>query len=135
MDIILKVIEVHKKQSVACLNCGLEFLADVYELKRGNGKFCSRKCQRSFQAKENAKAMKGPLTQKEMNRRWRESVVSDVIFAHHSVETALKNGTLEKKQCEVCGAKRVDAHHDDYSKPLDVRWLCRGHHLKFHRAT
>ena len=26
----------------------------------------------------------------------------------------------------------VVAHHDDYSKPLDVRWLCRSHHMQLH---
>ncbi|MFC3331681.1 hypothetical protein ACFOEM_04310 [Paenalcaligenes hominis] len=34
--------------------------------------------------------------------------------------------------CEVCGKSKVDAHHDDYSKPLEVRWLCREHHMQHH---
>ena len=33
--------------------------------------------------------------------------------------------------CIVCGAK-ADAHHDDYSKPTEVTWLCRKHHMNLH---
>lgn len=36
--------------------------------------------------------------------------------------------------CEVCGAARADRHHDDYGKPLDIRWLCREHHIQHHAA-
>lgn len=46
--------------------------------------------------------------------------------------SAILAGTLVRQPCEVCGAEKVDAHHDDYSKPLDVRWLCRTHHNEFH---
>lgn len=42
-------------------------------------------------------------------------------------------GKLIKEPCEVCGTdKDVEAHHDDYNKPLDVRWLCRKHHREHH---
>lgn len=47
---------------------------------------------------------------------------------------AINQGILIKQPCEKCGKVKVDAHHDDYSKPLDVRWLCRKHHLEHHRT-
>jgi hypothetical protein len=43
----------------------------------------------------------------------------------------LRRGKIEKVACEICG-KPGQMHHDDYSKPLDVRWLCRPHHLELH---
>jgi len=43
-----------------------------------------------------------------------------------------KRGKIQVQCCEVCGAK-AEMHHDDYSKPLRVRWFCRQHHLEFHR--
>lgn len=46
---------------------------------------------------------------------------------------AIRDGVLIRKPCEVCGAKKVDAHHDDYERPLSVRWLCRRHHNQHHR--
>lgn len=47
---------------------------------------------------------------------------------------AISVGILVRKPCEKCGAKKVDAHHDNYMKPLDVRWLCRKHHVEFHKC-
>lgn len=52
--------------------------------------------------------------------------------AHAAVSTAIYNGTLIRQPCEVCGKDQTDAHHDDYAKPLDVRWLCRSHHRLHH---
>lgn len=37
--------------------------------------------------------------------------------------------------CEKCGAPKAHAHHDDYTKPLDVRWLCRSCHGVEHRKV
>jgi hypothetical protein len=39
---------------------------------------------------------------------------------------------LIRKPCEVCSNPKSQAHHDDYTKPLDIRWLCRKHHLQIH---
>lgn len=47
--------------------------------------------------------------------------------AHCLVARAIRSGKLIRQPCEVCGEK-AQAHHDDYSKPLDVRWLCFKHH-------
>jgi hypothetical protein len=52
--------------------------------------------------------------------------------AVNAVNNAIRDGRLTRQPCEVCGAK-AQAHHDDYSKPLDVRWLCATHHAEWHR--
>ena len=57
--------------------------------------------------------------------------------AHNLTEQAILKGILIRQPCEVCGEtgnfvdgrSRVQAHHDDYTKPLEVRWLCQQHHL------
>ena len=53
--------------------------------------------------------------------------------AHGAVWSAIRSGKLIKQPCEVCGEIKVEAHHDDYTKPLDVRWLCPAHHGKTRR--
>jgi len=44
-----------------------------------------------------------------------------------------RRGLLVPQPCEVCGEAEAQKHHDDYDKPLDVRWLCRYHHESLHR--
>lgn len=52
--------------------------------------------------------------------------------AHIATGNAIRDGRLKREPCEACGA-RAEAHHDDYSKPLDVRWLCPTHHAEWHK--
>ena len=49
------------------------------------------------------------------------------IKAQEVVRSLLKNG-LEKLPCAVCGKTKSEAHHDDYSVPEKIIWLCRQHH-------
>lgn len=54
--------------------------------------------------------------------------------ARQAVRRAVLRGKLMRQPCQVCGATdKVQAHHHDYSKPLDVEWLCPKHHGEEHR--
>ena len=40
----------------------------------------------------------------------------------------------EQQTCEIEGCFVLgERHHDDYNKPLEIRWLCRNHHKEYHR--
>lgn len=58
----------------------------------------------------------------------------DKQLARVKVRNAILAGKLRRGLCEVCGNPKVDGHHDDYSKPLDVRWLCKKHHEELHHG-
>ncbi len=56
--------------------------------------------------------------------------------ANAAVGNAIRDGRLIRKPCEICGSTvEVEAHHEDYSKPLDVRWLCKTHHGETRRKA
>lgn len=44
----------------------------------------------------------------------------------------LRKGYIKKQDCEVCGSINSQMHHDDYDKPVVVRWFCRKHHISLH---
>ena len=49
---------------------------------------------------------------------------------------AIRAGKMVRGVCEVCGSgERIEAHHDDYDRPLDVRWLCKAHHNDWHKEN
>jgi hypothetical protein len=39
---------------------------------------------------------------------------------------------LTPQPCEKCENPKSERHHDDYSKPKEVRWLCKKHHMEQH---
>ena len=55
--------------------------------------------------------------------------------AAQAVYNAIKRGKMVRGACRIgvdCRG-RVEAHHVDYSRPLDVMWLCKKHHAMQHR--
>jgi hypothetical protein len=54
------------------------------------------------------------------------------IQARESLSKAIKRGIIKRQPCEVCGNPRSHGHHPDYSRPLDVKWLCQPHHQQEH---
>lgn len=56
-----------------------------------------------------------------------------MIAAHKAVVKALYHHDIERQPCEVKGcSKLAQAHHKDYSKPLEITWLCHRHHQESH---
>lgn len=55
--------------------------------------------------------------------------------ARWAVRRAVSAGKLHKSPCESCGELAVQGHHDDYSKPLEVRWLCSPCHRDWHKRN
>lgn len=64
--------------------------------------------------------------------KWRRDHPQKVA-AHQRVARAIKQGKVLRLPCERCGSDKTQAHHEDYTKPLEVSWLCAFHHGERHR--
>jgi hypothetical protein len=58
-----------------------------------------------------------------------------VYLAHVIFRNAIRDGKVARVgNCSFCGStKNIQGHHDDYTKPLDVRWLCALCHKRWHK--
>lgn len=58
-----------------------------------------------------------------------------IMRASRAVHYALRTGKLQKQPCEWCGDEKSEAHHPSYLRCdwLEVTWLCKPCHVKWHR--
>ena len=73
---------------------------------------------------------------KALVRRW-ASENPEAVVAHNKLKLLRRNGEWENAaECSECGVKtQTHAHHEDYSKPLEVVYLCRSCHKAIHTAV
>ncbi len=53
--------------------------------------------------------------------------------AKEMIERLINKGIIRRQPCVQCGKENSQGHHPDYSKPLEVVWLCQLHHSEEHR--
>lgn len=80
------------------------------------------------------KTKNGRLARRRAARKYKERF-PDKVRAREAFSSALRRGDITRRAtCEECGSRnKVDGHHDDYSKPLVVRWLCHSCHCAYHK--
>ncbi|MCK9432550.1 MAG: hypothetical protein M0R00_06300 [Candidatus Omnitrophica bacterium] len=142
------------KQEKKCLFCDNVFT----RIPNITGtKYCSRECYLKANAKQGREKKKSELykkNQKEYYMKWykekgrkRASNYSEIItewrLAHPiesdariKVADAVRRGLLKKPSfCTICGEnKKLNGHHEDYSEPLKVLWVCHSCHKKLHNT-
>lgn len=98
-----------------CDQCGREFI------RTQRARFCSDRCRQRWNMPRKRIAVAA----------WKVAHPLEV-WCHRAFNTALKKGLIDRKPCEICGSHSVDGHHEVYTEPLKVRWLCRRHHKRVH---
>lgn len=131
----------NRRVPAVCEHCKKDCLVWASSSGGNPGRFCSRECGNAF-----AKA--SGMFKGANNPRWLGGVSKDNMRylnrqkakwpekfqARKLTSQAIASGRLMRQPCEGCGATPADAHHDDYSRPLDVRWLCEACHAAHHVA-
>ncbi len=129
-----------------CFKCGdLKLISDFYKhqkMKDGHLNKCkdctkedsSKNRWSNIDEKREHDRSRGSRQSYEYCKAWREKHPNK-YKAEQAVNNAIRDGKIDRpKQCEVCMTTyKVVAHHDDYSKPLSVRWLCQACHMQWHR--
>ncbi len=128
-----------------CAYCGKCFWTWTAMVKRGMGLFCSRECAAKGKTNnrnywgENNPNWKGGISQNRQDGYRRKLADKERHPEKHEarelVQREIRSGRMSRGEWEVCGMTNAHAHHDDYAKPLDVRWLCPVHHREHHAQT
>ena len=93
---------------------------------KGRQKYCSLSCSGKSRLGETQCHIKSANTSDEEMIKRR---------AKHKVKIAIAGGVLHPSDCVLCGEPYEVAHHQDYSKPLVVDWLCKKCHLRVHAVV
>ena len=120
-----------------CGTCKRELPFDSFPRRSssrdGRGSVCSD-CHRDYMrdyVRNNRDAEGHAKSQRDYRAR-----NADRERAHSAVRQAIKQGELERPEiCSLCEMPGdIEAHHEDYSKPLEIIWLCSACHGAEHRA-
>ena len=122
-----------------CVNCKRQFRAPLKEVRIGKGRCCSLSCAAALASlNRNQKGSannnwRGGSNNADRKRRYREKNPLK-HQAHLALTKAIRRGILKREPCIKCGNLKVEGHHEDYSQPLVVTWLCKKHLLGAHKG-
>lgn len=92
-----------------------------------------QKARHAEQMRAYRKTERGKAVRNAHAKKW-QALNRSIVKANKLLQTAVVSGkVIRPDTCSQCGNKgSIQGHHDDYSKPLDVRWLCVRCHLATH---
>ena len=116
-----------------CTKCGQPFIPTPGALRQRKQRcrpcrqpiekrraYWKRPSPANYKAEKQRKDLHDPKMRPKFQARWK-------------LKNAIRRGAIMPRPCYVCGNPKAHAHHHDYSKPLDVVWICSRHHFEEHR--
>lgn len=145
------VYKIRKRKLRVCSKCGVEKERDCFNKDSSNldglypsCKECRKKRTRKYylenkeqiiaKSKSYRKTKNGKRA-REVEKYRRAALHPEKYKANYTLTNAVRDGRLHKPSvCESCGEnkKGLHGHHHDYSKPLEVTWLCTSCHQEEH---
>lgn len=139
-----KTCEIEKETSEfynlhsVCKDCGVKkailYNKVNYEKKRASDAryYVRHRARLLRRAKAYIKTPSGKESRKKYQIKW-HGENGEKKQAHSKVNFLIRCGEIKKLPCGRCGDGRfVHAHHEDYSRPLNIVWLCPLHHAERH---
>ncbi|MBH1995219.1 MAG: hypothetical protein I8H90_22645 [Burkholderiales bacterium] len=121
---LLREFHMHAKMADGhinkCKKCAVEYALEYKEQHPDSAKANHKRWARTDSGKKKMRELMEKFPERELARR--------------AVKKAIKDGVLKTQPCFLCG-KKAQAHHPDYSRELDVVWLCSQHHSDAHQLA
>lgn len=127
-----------KKSDFLCVPCRRETARIWRKKRKDDGRpVISSKLPREWHRQYEKDYYSDPENRKRIAAHMRRYAKDPRLRQKHKARwitnRAIKSGVLLKAPCVSCGESKSEAHHEDYSKPLEVLWLCRTCHMSVHR--
>ena len=145
-----------ERVSKFCPGCSLTLSAELFYVRKTRFDGLSSYCKKCDYRRAKERAHKNWDKHLDNQKRWKKAYYGDVspyylykdrprkrIKEHDSARDklgkAVRRGDLIKPdKCSVCLTElpksKIHGHHEDYSKPLEVKWICQPCHGKIHRT-
>ncbi len=120
------IIPVREGMPTSCIECN-------GVIHRKSEHYCSNHCESIY--KTPTDGIKPHFLSKWKVRKLKEAkdpLIRERKKVRRKTNDLIKKGKLRKKSCVVCGKKTVLPHHEDYSNPFKVIWLCEEDHKDYH---
>lgn len=92
---------------------------------------CQAKRERRYLESEAGREARKRSEAAKYQKRLRDS--PEKLRARYTLRYAVRTGKIQRGKCLRCESMLTQGHHEDYSKPLEVIWVCVKHHAEMHR--
>lgn len=117
-----------KQKEKYCSKCGVQndlikyaksiYKGTVHQYYRCNK--CNAKKQKKYYKTKIGQKNTYRAIKKSIKKYWKKQLARQYVY-----EATKRGELIRPKNCELCGnSGTIQAHHKDYSKPLEVIWLC-----------